>query len=218
MTRNSVQTVTLPILVAADTAKEMDGWGTFFPGDRAESMAVHVVREADIKARLRTIFRPQDLPLYMGAIELKHAYAARDELALKRASEKVRSYMRAFARPEEFEGNLKTEDGREVSLKSQGQKWNATRWNYSRLMADMFQSARLVIWFSEKEGRFLPALYCPDWKTAAFVMTFLGRIRVCPKCTTIFIPSADNVDYCTPAHREAHRVARSRWRAQQRGK
>lgn len=215
MTRNSVRTVTLPILVAADTAKEMDGWGTFFPADRTESMAVHVVREADIKARLRTIFRPKDLPLYIGAIELKHAYAAKDELALNRASEKVRPWLPHFAPPREIQGE--SADGR-LSFSSTGQKWNATRWNYSRLMADMFQSARLAIWFSEKEGRFLPALYCPDWKTAAFVMTFLGRIRVCPKCSTIFIPSADNVDYCTPAHREAHRVARSRWRAQQRAK
>jgi hypothetical protein len=215
MTRNSVRTVTLPILVAANITKEMDGWGTFFPADRIESMAVRVVSEEDIKSRLRTIFRPKDLPLFVGAIELKQAYDAKDELSLQRASEKVRPWIKHFALPRELD--WKSADGR-VSFTSSGQKWNATRWNYSRLMADMFQSARLVIWFSEKEGRFLPALYCPDWKTAAFVMTFLGRIRVCPKCSTIFIPSADNVDYCTPAHREAHRVARSRWRARQRAK
>jgi hypothetical protein len=211
MTRNSVQTVTLPILVAADTAKEMDGWGTFFPVDRVESMAVRVVREADIKARLRTIFRPKDLALFVGAIELKQAYDAKDELSLQRASEKVRPWIKHFALPRELD--WKSADGR-VSITSTGQKWNATRWNYSRLMADMFQNARLVLWFSQKDERSLPALYCPDWKTAAFLMTFLGRIRVCPKCSKIFIPSADNVDYCNPAHREAHRVAR--WRARQR--
>jgi hypothetical protein len=211
VSRNAIRTVTtLPVLIAVDSAKEADGWGTSFPPDRTESMAVHVVTDDDIDTRLRTIFRPEELPLFVGAIELKQAYAAKDELALQRASEKVRPWIVGFAPPEEFEVKLKTRDGRALSLKSHGQKWNATRWNYSGLMADMFQNARMVIWFSEKEERFSPALYCPDWKTAAFVMTFLGRIRVCPKCSTIFIPSADNVDYCSPAHREAHRVAR--WR------
>lgn len=221
MSRDIVQTVTrsLPVLVSADSTKEADGRGTFFPSDRVnESMFVRVVRNEDIGARLKTIFRPDELPLFVGAIELKQAYDAGDELALKRASEKVRPYMRGFAPPEEWELKLKTRDGRGLIFKSHGRKWNATRWNYSGLMADMFQDARLVIWFSEKEERFLPALYCPNWKTAAFVMTFLGRVRVCPKCSTIFIPSADNVDYCSPAHREAYRVARSRWRAQQRAK
>jgi len=210
MTRNNVRTVTLPILIAANVLEKADGWGTFLPPDRTESIAVRMVTDGDIKTRFRKIFRPDDLRLFVGAIELKQAYDAGDELALKRASEKVRPYIRDFAAPEEFKIDLKTRDLSKISLKTHGQKWNATRWNYSGLMTDMFQSARLVIWFSEEEGRFLPALYCPDWKTAAFVMTFLGRIRVCPKCTRIFIPSADNVDYCTPAHREAHRVAR--WR------
>jgi hypothetical protein len=207
MTRNSVRTVTLPILVESNRGEEFDGWGTFFPADRTGSWGVREVRERDITGRLRTIFRPEELPLFVGAIELKQAYDAGDELTLERASEKVRPFMRHFAPPREFEA--KTPDGR-VTIKSVGQKWNATRWNYSRLMAHMFQNARLVVWFSQKKERLLPAVYCPDLKTAAFMMTFLGRIRVCPKCSTIFIPSADNVDYCSPAHRDAHRVAR--WR------
>jgi len=64
----------------------------------------------------------------------------------------------------------------------------------------------------------MPALYCPDWKTAAFVVTFLGRVRVCanPKCNAVFVPSTDKEHYCIPAHGVAYRVARSRWRAKQR--
>jgi hypothetical protein len=211
MIRNSVQTVTtaLPVLVPAHGREPFDGWGYFFPADRTETMAVRVVQELDVKARLRTIFQPKELPLFVGAIELKQAYDAKDELALQRATDKVRPWIPHCASLQEI--RWESQDGR-VSLRTTGQKWNATRWNYSGLMADMFQSARLVIWFSEKDERFLPALYCPDWKTAAFVMTFTGRIRVCPRCSTIFVPSADNVDYCTPAHREAHRVAR--WRAE----
>lgn len=220
MLRNDVRTVTLPVLVSDEgfpqSARVPDGWGwgTFFPADHAGCMAVRAVSGREIKARLRTIFRPDELPLFVGVMELKGAYDAGDELALQRASEKVRPWLADFASPRERQ--WKTADGR-VSIETVGRKWNATRWNYSRLTADMFRNARLVIYFPEnEEGRPLPALYCPDWKTAAFVMTFLGRIRVCPKCSIIFIPAADNVTYCTPAHREAHRVARSRWRAQQR--
>lgn len=209
MTRNTVQTVTtpLPILVEVDRLKDADGRGNFLPGDRAEESAVRVVSEEDIKVRLRTIFSPKEVLLFLGAIQLKQAHDARDELALQQASEKVRPWLPDFV--DLRDSQWKGADGR-ISFRITGMRRYAAVLNYCRLMSDMFQHARLVIWFSEKDARLLPALYCPDWKTAAFVMTFAGRLRVCPKCSTMFIPSADNVDYCSPAHREAHRVAR--WR------
>jgi hypothetical protein len=37
MKRDSVQTVTLPVLVKADNAKEADGWGTFLPAEFEET-------------------------------------------------------------------------------------------------------------------------------------------------------------------------------------
>lgn len=212
MSRYDVQTVTLPVLVDAGIRERKEdsvGSGTFLtPGQLIKGkMWVRVVTDRDIKTRLRTIFRPEDLPLFIGAIELKQAYESRDEFALHRASEKVRPWMKHF---------VSLEDRMCIAtLQRYVAKWGATQWNYSGLITDMLRNARLVIWFSDKDSRFLPAVYCADWKTAAFVMTFMGRIRVCPKCSILFVPSANNVNYCTPAHREAHRVERFRWRAQQ---
>jgi hypothetical protein len=210
MSRNLVRTVTLPVLVEVDHLKDADGRGNFLPGARAEESAVRIVRPSDIQKQLATIFTPKDALLYLAAIQLKQAFEAGDEFVLQQASEKMRPLMPDFVDLQDWESG--TADGR-IVFKISGMSRDSARLNYSRLLTDMFQGARLVMWFSEKEGRFLPALFCPDWKTAAFVVMLMGRIRVCPKCSAVFIPSADNVTYCTPAHREAHRVARSRWRA-----
>lgn len=220
MSRYSLQTVTspLPILVELgpkDRLKDADGRANFLPGDRGDSW-VRVVRATDIKQRLRAIFTPKDIPLYVGAVQLRQALDAGDEWGLRSASEKVRPWMADFTEIPSL--LLEVSGGRAVLKRTGVNRRLSGFYNYSRLIADMFQSARLVMWFSEAGDRFLPALYCPDWKTAAFVVTFMGRVRVCPKCTKVFIPSADNIEYCTPAHGVAYRTARSRWRAQQREK
>jgi len=103
------------------------------------------------------------------------------------------------------------------TAKAERQKWRATHWNYSDLLTQMLRQSRFVMWYSEeKYGRFLPALYCLDRRTAVFAMRLAEPIRVCQKCETPFIPIAGNVDYCCIEHREAYRVARFRWRAKQR--
>jgi len=82
---------------------------------------------------------------------------------------------------------------------------------------DGLRRARIVLWWND--GRFVPAIYCDSSIAALYVHTFLiaptGDIgyRVCPKCGSLFLQSRADQDYCAPAHREAHRVAR--WRAQQ---
>jgi hypothetical protein len=216
MSRDHAQTVThLPVLVEVDELREADGRGNFLPADRAEESAVRVVQAKDIKARLPKIFPPKELDLLLGAIQLQQAHGARDDLALEIASQKVRPWLPDFVDPlPVWQLEIDLKHGR-VSRKTTGvnRRYPAIL-NYCRLMADMLQNVRLVIWFAEKEGRFLPALYCPDWKTAAFAFTFTGGIRVCQntKCSKIFVPLADNVAYCEPACREAHRVARWRHR------
>jgi hypothetical protein len=126
----------------------------------------------------------------------------------------LQPFVKNLAPIEDSVVEFKLKDGARISLRS-SPRWNATRWNFSGLLRDVFDDAKFVIWHSEKENRFIPALYCSNRKTAAFIVQFMGRIRVCPKCGVPFIPLAGNVDYCCPAHREAHRVARSRWRAKQ---
>ncbi|MGO9777599.1 MAG: hypothetical protein ACLPM3_13525 [Terracidiphilus sp.] len=217
MKRDSVQTVTLPVLVKADSAKEADGWGTFLPAEFEESWFIRVVTPDAAKNWLRSNAGREDTALYIGASQLKGAYDARDEYVLRQAYEKLQPYVRGIPSPEPIEVKLgTTKNGMKIALRKGGQNLSTARDAYSGLMTAIFQSARFVMWFSEKDGRFLPALYCPDWRTAAFVVLFMGRVRVCPKCSTVFVPSAGNVDYCTPACREAHRVARFRWRAKRR--
>jgi hypothetical protein len=80
--------------------------------------------------------------------------------------------------------------------------------------------AQVALWWVN--GKFVPAIYCsglsPDFsmKIALYIHTFFiapnGEIgfRICPYCTEQFWQEQSNQDYCRPAHREAHRVAR--WR------
>lgn len=215
MSRDPLQTVTLPVLVEVDRLKDADGRGHFLPGDRAEESVVRIVRKADWKKRLQTAFSTTEMPLFLGAIQLKQALDAGDDFVLQQASETVRPWLADYVKVPSWRLEIDTVVKR-VSLKKTGVNWRYSAWmNYSRLTAYTLRDARLVMWFSEKHGRILPAVYCPDWKTAMFATAFMGRLRVCPKCSDIFTPKADNQSYCTPAHREAHRVARSRWRAKQ---
>jgi hypothetical protein len=206
MSRDPLYSVTLPILVDVEKLEEADGWGTHFPGaHRTRIMAVRVVKPEDIQQRVRKIFPDGEIFLFVGADQLKHAYGAKDERECQEALERVRPWV-----PRVFGG--------QKSINYDGDKiWAGARWEYSSLMSNALQHARLVMWWPRKgESLMSPAVYCPDWKTTAFVMTFMGSVRVCPKCQRVFVPSADNVDYCTPAHGVAYRTARSRWRAQQR--
>jgi ribosomal protein S27AE len=72
----------------------------------------------------------------------------------------------------------------------------------------------------------MPAIFCPDYKTAVFVRLVLGKrldlrnrlsksVKFCPRCGKHFVQSHPKQEYDTPKCREAHRVAR--WRAKQRG-
>lgn len=218
MKRDSVQTVTLPILVKTNNLKEADDRGTFFPANWEGSMYIHVVTEADVKKWLRTELSPKDADLFIGASHLKAGYDEADEYTLMRGYEKLRPLVKDLAPPDEFTIDLPTKNGSKITISSGGgQKWRATHWNYSGLLTEMLRQSRFVMWYSEeKYGRFLPALYCLDRRTAVFAMRLAGPIRVCPKCETPFIPIAGNVDYCCIEHREAYRVARFRWRAKQR--
>jgi hypothetical protein len=79
--------------------------------------------------------------------------------------------------------------------------------------------ARFVLWWTSRTFR--PAVWCPDMKTAFYARALLdvvgGKgIRTCPHCGEWFTQDRPDQDYCTVAHREAHRVAR--WRLQQKKK
>jgi hypothetical protein len=79
---------------------------------------------------------------------------------------------------------------------------------------------QIVLWWVN--GAFRPAIYCSDVKTALYIHTFFiaptggPGFRICPYDGEQFFQDRPNQDYCCPAHREAHRVAR--WRAGQKQK
>jgi hypothetical protein len=207
----SLHTVTLPILVDALGEKAgIDGWATCFPSaNHIKEMAVRKVEPREVLERRRQIFTPEEFSLYVGAQQVKQAYDRADEFQFNEGFERVRSELSTPNIP-----------GVQVHWRMPGltsEKDRAgVRWIYSSFMSKALQDARLVLWCSDKERRFLPGVYCPNWKTAAFVHLVMRHIIVCPKCKKPFIPGANNPDYCTPAHGVAYRTARSRWRAKQR--
>lgn len=179
-----------------------------------------MVTPEQVKKRLHSIFTPKSISLYAGVLRLKQALESKDELALQTASEKMRPWMADYA---EFPSFLLEIDTAKKSslLKRTGVNHGYSAFvNYSRVVAETLQNARLVIWFSERNERLLPAVYCPDWKTAAFVLALMGRVHVCgnPKCNEVFVPGSDKKEYCSDAHGGSYRTARSRWKTKQRSK
>jgi hypothetical protein len=90
----------------------------------------------------------------------------------------------------------------------------------ARLLADQLnrelQGVRLVLAFVEGRSTPVPAIYCPRRVQGLYVRMFfrLGGTRglgVCPHCGEGFEMRRPDQQYCSIAHREAHRVAR--WRA-----
>jgi len=212
MSRDHYESVThgLAILVPVLELPAIDGepqaadaWVTAFRApNRWAEQAVREVKNSDIEGpgRLRRIFRVEELPLVLGAAEMKRAFRKMDAEAFRNAFEKIRPWWPAVGR---------------FTLGTIESDWSGAEWLYSRLMNNLIQNARLVLWRREK-ALLMPGLYCPDLKTAAFVMTVMDHIRVCPKCNEMFIPSAGNVEYCKPEHGVAYRTARSRWNKKQR--
>lgn len=69
---------------------------------------------------------------------------------------------------------------------------------------------QLVPWW--KKGEIIPALYCSDPKVVPYVYLLVHKKwGLCSHCGEWFRKDRPDQEYCTIAHREAHRVAR--WRA-----
>lgn len=102
------------------------------------------------------------------------------------------------------------------SLRSVGEPHRFFCWQVTHTLLDR---VRLVLWWDGE--RFLPALYCEDRTSALYLRVLLkaagGRgLATCLKCGEWFVQDRANQNYCSLAHREAHRVAR--WRSQQKQK
>src|SRR5262249_45072897 len=62
----------------------------------------------------------------------------------------------------------------------------------------------VVMWRTKSE-QFLPAILCPNVRTASFVAAAFRGLAVCPNCLRLFDPYAERIDgskgdkYCTAA-------------------
>lgn len=209
-----LHTVTLPILVAAWEVREQpDGWVCLVsdsPTRYEESeRAVCVVTDKDIKKRLT----PEEIALVDGALQLRQAYAERDDYFLERTSQKIEQ---SFKHVRAFVPRFKRERAAKL-VKVRG-NWPGVRWVYSSLMSNLLRDSRVVMWCSDKDGKFLPGVYCPNWRTAAFALMFMDGMRICPQCGIWFSPETCKQEYCKTSHGVNYRTARSRWNAKQRAK
>jgi hypothetical protein len=82
-------------------------------------------------------------------------------------------------------------------------------------LSNLLDGVRLVMWrWAKGVG---PALLCPDLASALLVRVVMSSIgtsaglRICPKCSGVFLQKRADQDYCSVKCREAHRV--ERWRA-----
>ncbi len=203
MSRDPLRSVTLPILISAPSEAAEGAWG-FYPQKGGESLKnVRVISPEEVTQKLREILRGKDWELFKALDGLARAYARsdgrRDGLEMLDALDRVRPFIREHP-------------GTTMQVDWTGPKmWDAARWEYSQQMSTCLQGARLVMWCEGKgKGPICPGVYCPDLKTAAFVMRYVGGIRVCPQCERPFVPKKETQVCCTAAHGVRFRTARSR--------
>jgi hypothetical protein len=158
-----------------------------------------------------------DLALSKALGRLQHAHELREKANPQSTdSELDRQIGETFApwfglSPKE---SLKYMAGQRSGLRAEKSPAMVFSYEVSQAVGTLLQNAQIALWWFK--GAFRPAIYCPDERTALYVHSFFiaptGGIgfRVCPYDGEIFFQTRPNQDYCCPAHREAHRVARFR--------
>lgn len=242
MQHNTYHSVTsmLPILVPSSLVLWKKGWekGKLEPGEAYDGLAnfdaQHSFRKlllattADLYANIKRCLNSHELLVFRACLELKQAHEKKDQLALQRAYEDLwpvisgKNLWPSSVMAGIVGGPLNDEivplDQTEIKKTfsaiakeaSSDQRWH--QHYLPPLVTKEMDNARFVLWWSHKHREFMPAVYCPTLKAAVFYLGFIGEIRSCARCRKLFVPKNSNVDYCSPAHGDAHRVAR--WRAQ----
>jgi hypothetical protein len=235
MNRDQYKTVTskesFALLIPAEKA-EAEGEATFlmeFGGPRQ----VRAVRLEDLRKYAKAL-RGTAAAHFGALLALRGALESRDDLALATAMERMsRVYeLRKAETPvapeldrqlgEVFapfvgmnaEESYKYMAGQRSGLNAGKNPTVLFSYEVSQAVGGLLQNAQIVLWWMN--GSFRQAIYCPDMKVALYIQTFfiapvsgLG-FRICPYDGEQFFQKQPNQDYCCPAHRDAHRVARFR--------
>jgi hypothetical protein len=234
MSRNRNETVTnkesFAVLIHALSPQEADGKATFMQGG-GSTISVRAVTLDELKTASRDMNK-LDGERFSALLALRGALEACDNLALTKAKERLE---RAQQLDKEYQDIAKTlqKSRRRLDklvapfldmvpeLRRNADIEGSPSWLLSSEVSRMVGfSSQLALW--EFRGSFRPAIYCSDLNTALYIQTFfiaptggLG-FRICPYDGEQFFQDVPNQEYCCPAHREAHRVAR--WRNEQKKK
>jgi len=218
----------MPVLIPAKRA-EQEGFATFFR-ELGPATPIRVFRNSDLKG-VREHLAPEDAQHFVAMVELTTALQnPSDSIALRKAEERLKRAYESKAPTdlsrfidEQFSEEVKknTDLSPEEAMKVMfGRRPSSraskdARWLLSEELSETLSaSARLGRWWTGK--RFTPAIWCEDVKTAFYVRALLDVVggkglRICPHCSEVFFQQRPDQNYCSVAHREAHRVAR--WRA-----
>jgi len=238
--RNKTVTGELPILIPCES-HEQEGTATFLSPEPPAPQPVRLFApeefERDFDRLIRTRMLAYERKLLLAFRMWMDASRRKDLLAMQHAQNRVwdalqlrrEQNQRAGLSPDDLEmGRILGRyyglpEGQEIEAIARHDGYSIgprgaseIRLLLSEEISKALDSVRLVLWFSSTGFRI--ALYCPHFKTALYffcLMSFVSGvgIAVCPKCGKLFRQERPNQNYCSIAHREAHRVAR--WRASQ---
>lgn len=232
VTRDQNKTVTkkenFALLVQADSPAKAAGEATFLLG-LGFRVFVRAATLDELKRTARKMPRP-DGEQFSALLALRAALEARDEFAIARAKERVEharlkdsEYRWAAAalkegkrRMEELERLIDplldfVPELRQITSESEQTPSRLLSAEVSRIVA---LRAHTVLW--AVNGILQPGIYCTDLKAALYIHTFFiaptwgPGFRSCPYDGEQFFQKQTNQEYCCPAHRDAHRVARFR--------
>lgn len=233
MNRYHNKTVTGFALLLPASALEAVGEATF-ASEAFGPSHVRPVTLDELRATAKKL-RGEDAARFGALLALRDALESGDQLALDRARERMERLYR-FRQTEQPKtadqsgvdqlgavfaprtGLPPTETAKYMLGMRSGPKANENpirlfSYEVSEAVGSLF-AAQVVLWWVN--GAFRPAIYCLDINTALYIHTFflapVGGLsfRICPYDGEQFFQDRPNQEYCCPAHREAHRVARFR--------
>jgi len=220
---------TLPVLIAS-SPEAQEGVATF--QQELGVQPVRTFRNEDLKG-IKKHLSESEVQHFRAVIALKEALKKRtDTIALENALDLLRkAYQLRQAEPQ-FGASYANEAAQGFAkliglppqealkhlqfLRPGPRASKDPGWLLSYELSTVLWEVHFVLWWNDQTFR--PALWCPNMKTAFYARALLdvvgGKgIRICPHCGDLFSQDRPDQEYCTVAHREAHRVAR--WRLQQ---
>ncbi len=225
---------TLPVLIAS-SPEAQEGVATF--QQELGVQPVRTFRDKDLSyANLKEHLSESETQHFLAVIALKEALKKRtDTIALENALGQLRKAYELRQAEPQF-GDAYTNEAaqgfaRLIGLSPQealkhlqflrpGPRASKDPgWLLSYELSTALSEVQFVLWWTDETFR--PALWCPNMKTAFYARALIdvigGKgIRICPHCGQLFPQDRPDQNYCSVAHREAHRVAR--WRLQQKRK